>query len=252
MTLRRFFASPAAFDRDERTVTLSAEEARHARDVLRLRAGDEVYIFNGAGKEFRCAIREFMPNGAILNVTEEVEATRPESSLQLTLGVALLKGEKFELVIQKCVELGVTRFVPVASERSDLRLRDEDAEKRLTRWRRIALEAAKQSGRACVPEIATLVAFESFIGSINDASVRKLFFAERDGRSLSETMESLVDVPSKIGALVGPEGGWSDQEIAQAREADWQIITLGGRTLRAETAAIAIVTLLQHRFGDLS
>src|SRR5207253_3760006 len=106
MTRRRFHAPPEAFASDK-TVILSAEESRHAREVLRLRRGDEVYVFDGAGKEFRCALREFARDGAVLDVLDEVEAASPESPLDLTLAIALLKHEKFDLVIQKTTELGV-------------------------------------------------------------------------------------------------------------------------------------------------
>src|SRR6266849_461301 len=142
---RRFYAPPIAFALDAQTVSLSADEARHARGVLRLQSGDEVYVFDGAGKEFRCAVREFVRDGAVLDVLEEVEPVRSESPLKLTLGLALLKGEKFDLVVQKATELGASRIVPVATSRADVRIRSgDDAKRKVTRWQRIALEAAKQ------------------------------------------------------------------------------------------------------------
>jgi len=253
MTRRRFYAPSIAFDFDEKTVILSADEARHARDVLRLRGGDEIYVFDGAGKEFRCALREFVDNGAALDLKEEVEPARPDSSLDLTLAIALLKGEKFDLVIQKTVELGVRRVVPIISERAELRLADNKVEqKRVSRWRRIALEAAKQCGRARVPEVAAPVSVDSFLAEAKTHPPVRLFFAERDGKSLTEVIETTIEHPRQILTAVGPEGGWADSEIEHAREAGWKIVTLGGRILRAETAAIAVVTLLQHRFGDLN
>ena len=257
MTRRRFYAPPTAFAVDNQTVVLSAQEARHARDVLRLHPGDEVYVFDGAGKEFRCALREFDGHGAILDLGEEVEPARPESPLQLALAIALLKGEKFDLVVQKATELGVQRIVPLATERADVRLPDgEDARKRVTRWRRIALEAAKQSGRAYVPEVTAPLTLESLLAISADKEKKssgdvRLMFAERDGKSLSETSKNFVEPPTKIMAAVGPEGGWTGAEIETARAANWNIVTLGGRILRAETAAIAIVALLQNNFGDL-
>jgi len=256
MTRRRFFAPPTAFSPGEQTVILSAEEARHARDVLRLRAGDEIYVFDGAGKEFRCVVREFVRHGATLDLKEEVEPAHSDPSLDLTLAIALLKGEKFELVIQKTVELGVWRIVPLISERADVRLSDNKLEqKRANRWRRIALEAAKQCGRARVPEVAAPGSVSSFLtesSETNTGPVVRLFFAEREGKSLSDVIKSSIEYPTRILMVVGPEGGWADREIERAREAGWKVVTLGGRTLRAETAAIAIVALLQHRFGDLN
>ena len=253
MTHRRFYAPSIAFDFDEKTVILSADEARHARDVLRLRAGDEIYVFDGAGKEFRCVLREFVNNGAALDLKEEVAPARPDSSLDLTLAIALLKGEKFDLVIQKTVELGVRHIVPLISERADLRLGNNKVEqKRRSRWQRIALEAAKQCGRARVPEVAAAVSVDRFLAETKTHSPVRLFFAERDGKSLNEVIETSNEHPIQILTAIGPEGGWADREIEYAREAGWKIVTLGGRILRAETAAIAVVTLLQHRFGDLN
>ena len=143
--------------------------------------------------------------------------------------------------------------MPVVTKLADVRIRDErDATRRSARLRRIALEAAKQSGRARIPLIGAPVAFESFIESTGAGDEGwYLMFAERDGRGLIETISQPERREQKATALVGSEGGWTDEEIAQAREAGWSIVTLGGRTLRAETAAIAVTALLQHLFGDL-
>src|ERR1044071_10394259 len=150
MSRRRFFAPPEAFNKQ--TVTLTGDEARHLRDVLRLKAGDEVFVFDGAGKEFRCTIDSARRDQAFLSQCHEIAPTHPESPLQLTLAVALLKGEKFDLVVQKTTELGVAEIVPVMTRHADIHLRDAgDAEKRVSRWKRIAMEAAKQCGRAVVP-----------------------------------------------------------------------------------------------------
>ena len=136
---------------------------------------------------------------------------------------------------------------------ADIRLRDEsDVSKRLARWQRIALEAAKQSGRAVVPEIGTPVAFAPLVQEAGaEARLNCLMFSEREGESLAETTELLKTNAKRLTALVGSEGGWTDEELTTAREAGWRIITLGGRTLRAETAAIAVAVLLQHFAGDL-
>ena len=250
---RRFHAPPAAFALDGQTVSLSADEARHARDVLRLQPGDEVYVFDGAGKEFRGAVREFSRDGAMLDVLEEVKPARTESPLNLTLGIALLKGEKFDLVVQKATELGASRVVPVTTSRADVRIRNGDeAKRKVTRWQRIALEAAKQCGRARLMEIEEPVGFTALIDRPAEEGELRLMFAERNGISLADVAQSSPSDFPKVFALIGPEGGWADEEIELAGKGGWQIVTLGGRTLRAETAAIAIVALLQHRFGDLA
>lgn len=242
MTRRRFYAPPSAFNFTKRTVTLTADEARHLREVLRLKPGDEVSVFDGAGKEFRARVAQARRDFAELDLDEEVAPARPESPLHLTLAVALLKGEKFDLVVQKATELGVTKIVPLITRYADIKLRDEsDASKRVARWQRIALEAAKQSGRALVPEVSFPVAVSSVL------SEGCLFFSERGGQGLKPIENPIT----ALTAIIGSEGGWSDEEIEEARAAGAQIVTLGGRILRAETAAITAAALLQHRFGDL-
>ena len=249
MTRRRFYAAPGAFASHPGNLTLASDESRHLRDVLRLQPGDEIYAFDGEGREFHCTINEINRDSAQLKVIAEVEPARSESPLELTLAVALLKGEKFDLVVQKATELGVTHIVPVTTKLADVHLRDEsDKSKRVARWQKIAIEAAKQSGRAVVPKVAKPMAFRSVIQTTTQS---RLMFSERDGQSLAELQKSFFQRPLSITAAVGSEGGWTDEEIAEAREAHWTIITLGGRTLRAETAAIAVTVLLQHAFGDL-
>ncbi|MCA1593118.1 MAG: 16S rRNA (uracil(1498)-N(3))-methyltransferase [Acidobacteria bacterium] len=187
MTRRRFYATPEAFAPDGVSVTLSAEESRHLRDVLRLREGDEAFVFDGEGHEFACAVRALAGRGgsvpATLEVRGPVEPQRPESPLSLTLAVALLKGEKFDLVVQKATELGASRIVPVLTVRADVRPHDaRDASRRVERWRRLALEATKQSGRARVPEISEPFAFASFVETqATGEAGRRVMFVERGG-----------------------------------------------------------------------
>lgn len=259
MSRRRFYAPPSAFNTDRTSVHLQAEEARHLADVLRLKTGDEAFVFDGEGREYRCLvaeegrIRRRSSSGVLLEIGEEVSPARPESALQLTLCVALLKGEKFELVVQKTTELGVRKIVPVVTKFADIRLKDSaDGVRRTARWKRIALEAAKQSGRARVPLIEAPCVFNTLVETIPAAeSEHHVIFSEREGRGFNETITEWTSMPLSVTAMIGPEGGWADEELSQARLCGWSMITLGGRTLRAETAAIAVAALLQHRFGDL-
>ncbi len=202
----------------------------------------------GEKREFQCEIEKIAKKETVLKILEEVSPAAPASNLNLTLAAALLKGEKFDLIVQKATELGVTKFVPLNTKRSDVKLKD--AEKKVERWRKIALEAAKQSGRADLMKIETLVDFEEFIkipASMDTEFESRVLFAERGGESFS-TMKS----SKKITAVIGSEGGWENTEIESAKSKGFAIITLGGRILRAETAAITIASLLQYRFGDLN
>lgn len=238
--MRRFYA--AAVDSNRKKITLDQEETKHLRDVLRLAVGANVAAFDGAGREFLCSVELIEKKQTTLQIVEEINPRVAESPLNLTLAVALLKGEKFDLAVQKAVELGVTTLAPLNTKRADVRLKD--AEKKLTRWRKIALEAAKQSGRAKLMTVETPIDFERFIRA---AGGTRILFSERGGASFSQ-----IETSEKITAVVGAEGGWEDSEIEAARRNEFQIVTLQGRILRAETAAIAVAAILQNQFGDLN
>lgn len=242
--MRRFFAAPENFS--EKEIQLNADESRHLRDVLRLRIGEHVAVFDGAGNEFVCSIERIERKAVSLLILEKINPPSPESNLNLTLAVALLKGEKFDLVVQKATELGVKGILPLETTRADVKIKDEkDVAKKLERWRRIALEAAKQSGRAVVPLIEKPIDFEDFVKT---TSGERIFFAERGGEELNQMSNRNF---GELTIAVGAEGGWDEREIELARAEDFKIVTLGGRILRAETAAIVTIALLQHLFGDL-
>jgi 16S rRNA (uracil1498-N3)-methyltransferase len=247
MARRRFYAPANSFDVKHGSALLSIEETRHLRDVLRLSIGDTAFVFDGDGHEYESVVVEIGRDSARLNIVSEVSPARPESPLQLTLALALLKGEKFDLAVQKTTELGVTLIQPIITKLADIRLKDGyDAERRVARWQRIALEAAKQCGRASVPTVSAPTNFSSLIE--NEPNQPRLMFSERLGESFDK---AIGELPGQVTAIVGSEGGWTDDEIVRARESGCKIVTLGGRVLRAETAAIALTALLQYRLGDL-
>ena len=238
--MRRFYAPPENFNQSN--VALGFEETRHLRDVLRLREGGEISIFNGAGREFLCSIEKISKKETELKIIREVPPAAPESCLNLTLAVALLKGEKFDLVVQKAVELGVKTFVPLTTFRADVRIRADG--KKLERWRKIIIDATKQCGRAALMQIDAPIGFEEFVAA---ADGTKIVFAEKYGESFSN-----IKAAEKITAVIGAEGGWENAEIEAAREKNFQIVTFGGRILRAETAVISIAAVMQNRFGDFA
>jgi 16S rRNA (uracil1498-N3)-methyltransferase len=251
MSRRRFYAPPIAFSHDGQSATLSADETRHLRDVLRLRVGDEAYVFDGEGREFRGSVSNTDRSSSVLRIIEEAQPLSPESPLNLTLAVALLKGEKFDVVVQKATELGASFVVPLITSRADVRIHNpEDAQKKQARWQRIALEATKQCGRAKLIRIEAPISFGEFVARAAGDNELCVMFSERDGTPLADAVAS-IQQPSSVKAIVGSEGGWTNEEIQQASTAQWKIVTLGGRTLRAETAAIVVAALLQCRFGDL-
>jgi 16S rRNA (uracil1498-N3)-methyltransferase len=237
--MRRFFSSEAYSSRA--TITLGADEAAHIHDVLRLREGSRIAVFNGLGGEFVCEISSITKRSAELSIVSSVEPPSKESPLDLTLAAALLKNDKFDLVVQKAVEIGVTTLVPIVAARCEIPLKV--AGKRISRWERIVIEASKQCGRATLMKIGAVMEFDR---CVRDSETEGVMFVERGGSGFPSRLEG-----GKITAFVGPEGGWEDDEISAAESAGLATVTLGGRTLRAETAAIAVAALIQHRFGDL-
>ncbi|MEP7211585.1 MAG: 16S rRNA (uracil(1498)-N(3))-methyltransferase [Acidobacteriota bacterium] len=238
--MRRFYAPKQNFSDSQ--VKLDADETRHLRDVLRLKTGDAASVFDGEGGEFEGVISIIGKKESMLDIRQPVGPPAAESPIELTLAVSLLKGEKFDLVTQKAVELGVAKLIPLETARADVRAGDGD--KRQQRWQKIALGATKQCGRAKLMHVAKPIRFNTFAGT---AESPVYFFTERDGTSLPADLSG-----QKITAVIGPEGGWEDSEIEFARKCGFELVTLGGRILRAETAAIVIAALLQHRFGDLN
>lgn len=238
--MHRFFSPPENFHNAD--VTLTESETRHLRDVLRLSVGDIVRVFDGAGREYECSIETIKKQESRLAILSETSPAAPESTLDLTVAAAITPGEKFDLAIQKSVELGVTRFIPLATARCEVKIKD--AERRIERWRRIAFEAAKQCGRAKLMGVQSVTAFSSFF-DVTPAPI--VMFSERDGVSFDS-----IKTDGKLTAVYGPKGGWADNELELARSKGANVITFGGRILRAETAAIAITAILQHRFGDMN
>lgn len=243
MTIRRFYADPERFS--EPSVVLDQDETRHLRDVLRLRAGDEIRIFDGVGREFRGIVEAVEKRRTLINDLMEVPPTSPESPLDLTIAAVLLKGDKLDLVVQKAVELGVNRFIPMTSTRCDVKV--GDAAKRAERWRRIAMEATKQCGRARLMEVANVADYSRLLDATDDPDLTRIHFSERDGQNFEAVSGS-----TRILAFIGPEGGWDDTELEKAKAAGIVSITFGGRILKADTAAISIASILQHRFGDMN
>lgn len=244
MTTRRFYAPPSQFDRS--AVILDDDETRHLRDVLRLKVYDSANVFDGEGHEFECRIDAIEKRQASLTILKEVTQASPESPLDLTIAAVLLKGDRLDLVVQKAVEIGVNRFIPMTSVRCDVKA--ADMSKRAARWKRIAMEATKQCGRTRLMQIEDVIEFRELIDRTNDApELRRIHFSERDGQSFDA-----VAGATKILAFIGPEGGWDDAEIEKATAAGIISITFGGRILKADTAAISIASILQHRFGDMA
>jgi len=207
--------------------------------------GERAQIFDGEGREFLAEITIIGKRETTLRIIGAIEPPAPESELELTLVASVYKNDKLDLVVQKAVELGVARFVPIVTIRGESKL--AAAMKRTDRWRKIALEATKQCERAKIMPIDEPMQFEDFVAEANADERLLLMFSEKDGDGVPDDTST-----KKITALVGPKGGWEDSEIQLAEERGFLPLKLGRRIMRAETAAITFAALLQNRFGDLN
>jgi 16S rRNA (uracil1498-N3)-methyltransferase len=223
-------------------ISITEDKARYLASVLRCKEGDALVIFNGGGDCFRTKISKVGKKEVIADVLEKFPCN-PESPVNITLVQSLLKGEKMDLVIQKTTELGVREIVPVVTERSQLR-----ETRKTARWQKIAEEASRQSGRTVIPVVHEPVSFQNIFTG-ND--LKGFIFYEEENVRLSDSVSSFIPHPSSLFIVVGPEGGFTKEEVELAKEQGLVAASLGKRILRAETAAIVAVTLVQYALGDM-
>jgi 16S rRNA (uracil1498-N3)-methyltransferase len=242
--LPRFLAQ--SIDADAGTARLSDDEARHLAQVLRLGTGDEVAVFDGAGREFRARVERVGKDGAELRLLEEFPAA-PEPAVRLTLAQAVLKGEKMDDVVRDATMMGVTAIEPLVTEHTAAHMKAGRAPER---WRRIAVASAKQCRCAVVPAIGSGTSFGDWLPA--DRAEMRLLLVEPSTAVEGHPVSTLSGSrPASASVLVGPEGGWSAAEIDAAVRAGCVPITLGRRTLRADAVPIVAIGVLQFLWGDL-
>lgn len=224
--------------------TIEGEAANHITRVLRLRPGDPLTLFDGRGGEHAARIEGFRKNAVIVAVTAH-DPTDRESPLSLTLAQGISRGERMDWVVQKATELGVTRIVPILTERTVVKLDARQSERRRSHWRGIAVAACEQSGRNKVPDIAAPLSLHAFLRDADPAATRLLLSPAAPHR-----IADLKPPDRQFIVLIGPEGGLSETEQRAAANAGYLAVKLGPRVLRTETAALAALTLLQLQFGD--
>jgi 16S rRNA (uracil1498-N3)-methyltransferase len=227
---------------------IEGDEVKHIRRVLRLKAGDEMIVFDGLGKEYEGTIAEEGPSSVVIRI-QNIFSSKNESHLEVTLAQSLLKGEKMDYLIQKATELGVKEIVPFFSSRSVPLLEKSGRLKRHHRWERIAIEASKQCGRGVVPKIEPLQDYSEMLRAASPDSLRLILW-EREGVRLKEVLGKSIK-KREIFFIIGPEGGFSQEEIGVAKKAGFLPVTLGRRILRAETASLCLLSILQYDRGDI-
>jgi 16S rRNA (uracil1498-N3)-methyltransferase len=229
------------------TLAVDGNDFRYLCRVLRLRPGDALTVFDGQGRDSDARVLRVEEHTVWLEMATPRAA--PPAGVGITLCVALLKGERMDLVVQKATELGASRIVPMVTARSVVKLAGDRAQARTARWQKIAREASRQSGRSDAPEIAPVTSFDLALASISTAAFRVLFYEGARQRSLRAHLPS--HGPPEVAVVVGPEGGFTEAEIQAAESAGFVSTGLGPRVLRAETAALAALAVLGFALGDL-
>lgn len=229
--------------------TVTGPELEHMRKVLRLRSGDRITLFDDAGWEHEGIIRSYSDRAGEIEILKSYQPQR-ESSLEITLAQALGKGEKMDWVVEKATELGVRTIVPFLSSHTVPRLEGKRIGSRQARWQRIALSAAKQSGRTRIPEILAVSDFADLVRRPWACGLKLLFWEKESLKSLTQIREERAQLDSLL-LVIGPEGGFSPDEASEAMRHGFQSVRLGRRILRTETAALAALSVVQFLWGDM-
>ncbi len=223
---------------------LDENAAQHVGRVLRMQAGQELRLFNGDGQDYPATITEAGKKRVEVLVGAP-EPNHTESPLQIILGQTLSKGDRMDYAVQKAVEMGVTCIVPLTTERCEIKLKGDREDKRLRHWQSVAISAAEQCGRAKEPEILPVMTVEQWLERTRNCDLR-LVLHHRTAKSLES-----INKPSSIALMIGPEGGLTAEEIAQAENEGFLPVALGPRVLRTETAPVAAMALCQWLWGDI-
>lgn len=244
----RFFLPKANIH--ERRGIIAGAELDHLSRVLRLRVGDAITVFDDEGWEHQAVICRLTSERGEIEIHNSYQAER-ESPLKIRLGLGLTKGEKMDFVVEKATELGVHAVVPFSSAFTVPKLDARKITQRAERWRKIALSAAKQCGRTRVPTIAPLTTFSELVGLPASEDLKLLFWEKENTRTI-ERVHAEHKLARAITVVVGAEGGFSNAEVEEAVRHGLLTVGLGRRVLRAETAAVTALALVQFVWGDLS
>lgn len=228
-------------------IVITGSDFNHIKNVLRMKAGEELAVSNGVdGKEYRCGIEEFSEDEVICSL-RFVKEDGLELPARVTLFQGLPKADKMELIVQKMVELGVYRIVPVATKRAVVKLDDKKARAKVARWQTIAEAAAKQSKRRIVPEIGDVCSFKEALAQAKTMDLKLIPYELSEGMDKTKELIESVAPGQEVAVFIGPEGGFEEAEIAQAQEAGILPITLGRRILRTETAGLTVMAWLMYQ-----
>jgi 16S rRNA (uracil1498-N3)-methyltransferase len=247
--MHKFFTPKENFMNNEAKIL--GDDVKHLYKVLRLNEGDKVVLNNCDGEEFLSVIKSITKQEVILDIKEKLLINN-ESRAKIYLFQGLPKAQKMDLIVQKGTELGVTEFIPIITDRVDIKLKGDF--KKLDRLNRIALEAAKQSKRTIVPKVVEPISFEETLENIKAMDLVIVPYENAEGfgvKTLFKSLGNKADNIEKIGIIIGPEGGFETFEIDKLKDNGAYIVTLGSRILRTETAGFVATSLVNYEIGDL-
>ena len=239
----RFFVTPEELSSD--LVTLTGENAQHAK-VLRLKAGEEVLLCDGDGRDCLCVVQQIDAKELTVSVVERRDSTT-EAAVRVSVYMAYPKADKLEHVIQKATELGAYEIVAFPSARCIVKLDEKGAAKKLERWQKIAASAAEQSGRGRIPKVLTLPSYKAALERAVQADKALLFYENERATTLRMALEGEY---ASVSLLSGPEGGLEEPEVKQALEAGLSVCTLGSRILRCETTPLCALSAVMYDAGE--
>lgn len=225
---------------------LDGSSAHHIANVLRMKQGDQLKLFNGSGYFFSASITQSSKKSVSVFI-DASEKAHTESSLHTHLGQVMSRGDRMDYAIQKSTEMGVNEITPLMSDRCELKLKSDRESKRLAHWQQVAISASEQCGRATVPTIHPVRSLEEWMEKQSGKGL-SLVFHHRDTQNLAK----IQSPPSHVNLLIGPEGGLSEAEIEQAKQANFMACTFGPRVMRTETAPVACLSVLQWLWGDFN
>lgn len=227
------------------SAVIIGEDVRHIRDVLRYKLGDELSICNENGEKYITCIENFSKEQIDLKILKKCLDTS-EPNIKITLFQGMPKADKLETIIQKCTELGISEIVPVMTERVIVKLDEKSISKKLDRWNKIALEASKQSGRQKVPEVKKPINLKKLVENISKYDILILPYECEKEYTLKSALKSINNDCKNIAILIGPEGGFSEEEVKMFELDNVKLVTLGPRILRTETAGIATLAMILY------
>ena len=225
---------------------IDSSESHHIIHVKRLKIGDSIIVFNGTGDEFEAEIEDIEDNRVNVRINQQRTISK-ENIVEIDIAFAIPKGKRSHLLIQKCTELGVHKLIPINYARSVVKLKD-DCSVKIEKWQKIAIEASKQCGRNTITEIGNVVDFDNILNTSDSYDLPLFACSQSDSDNLKNTLQEHPK-PNNILSFIGPEGGFTSNEIETAKRAGCKFVSLGSQILRVETAAIAVSAILSYHYS---